>query len=135
MSTIQTPASTLSDLVASRVLGWKPTDRVANGWGDGPFVWSTGDRSSPTFQGFDPLNDDDQTVRVLRHLMKHGWQVSVGNRKRPWCAYFYKNGPSTGRPRKLFVREAVEETFGLAVCVAALRAVDVPETTIDGARP
>ncbi len=58
---------------AERVMGWSLTDRVANGWGHGPEVYMTGEDpeqedSSPTFQGFDPLNKISHAWMLVEKL-------------------------------------------------------------------
>lgn len=118
-------------LVAERVMGWKPVDRLAMGWGDGPLIWSTGEdpedeNSSPTFQDFRPTESWDHAAEVMER-MEDERHVVVLRSPWPWQKKWY----AKMKPIDLDASyHAAANTAPLAICLAALRAkgVDVEVT-------
>ena len=121
------PGRDLNARVAVEVMGWKPIDRKAAGWGDGPEVWATGDDSedgSPTRQWFEPSTDIAAAWKVVEKLglaFELGWLPT--DEGLSWDASFgEKRGSEEGTT-------TYAATAPLAICLAALKAVATQRNT------
>lgn len=120
----------LDAAVAERVMGWKPCDRVAMGWGDGPPVWLTGEDRSPTFQDFRPSEEVPHAWMVVESMRAKGKLMSLVQDSDGWYAlvpteatHDFVRGTDhptielVGGEGETFVHA---KTMPLAVCRAAL---------------
>ncbi len=123
----------LDRLVAEKVMGWTLADRWACGWGKGPSVYITNLEKSPTWQDFTPSTDIAAAWEVVEHLRKQ--KHEDGGRK--YLVSMIDHTDSVEIVVEDF-REgdswlAVNESAPMAICLAALRAMNVPEATIQEA--
>lgn len=142
------PGRKLDTLVAEKVMGWKIIDRVKMGWGRGPVVWDTGqdpedEHSSPTYQDFRPSERITDAWLVVEKLGIENYPFILTQDRYSgvysggkWLASFnifmrdYDDGPLSDDIQASMYwgnshRISAGETAAHAICLAALKAVDI----------
>lgn len=113
-------ADSIDSQVARKVMKWQYIDRRKAGWGTGKTVWLTQSAYSPTFSGFSPSTDNSDAWRVVDEIIGSAtpsslhfllWRDDFG-----WTARFFDGGE--------FMVEESAKTREVAICLAALKAVD-----------
>lgn len=113
------PPRDLDALVAERLF---PTARCAVApcvtgnmtWGGEHFHWPDGSASS----GFRPTKYADDALRALAEVTRRGWHFSLTNcHEGRWCVVIVPDADDAP------MGDVVEDSFGLAVTVSALRAL------------
>lgn len=121
----------------SRTVRAKALNQVVEVWDNNPaLVDGVFEAGVLMLHGCPPFSCDMEEAwnKVVHRMRKRGFTISLTNKNRTNTAYFYR-WPSGKRPihDNKKARQASDKDAAMAICIAALRAVGVPESEIQEA--
>lgn len=131
---------TLSDLVAIEVMKWEKVNKFPRmDRSDGRTLFFEGrvykveDDDGQVSRNWEPLKNRIDTWQMVDKMRSMGWQFSIVDASdRISSIRFFKNNLYIERVGK--ADSAADRTELIAICLAALRAMEISESTINATR-